>query len=96
MSLTTNDLKMNIIHIISNLNDIETLNGIYQSLTDSVTDNRKDTFLKGVAIELRNHVSFDDILKEQNYKPISYQAFRQAADAIEWEHSLDELLEALD
>ncbi len=96
MSLTANDLKMNIIHIISNMNDLETLNGIYQSLADSAAVNREDTFLKVVAIELRDHVSFDDILKEQNYKPISYQAFRQAADAIEWEHSLDELLEALD
>ena len=34
-------------------------------------------------------------MKEQKYKPITYQAFRKKADELEWEETLDELLETL-
>mgnify|MGYP000462534947 CR=1 FL=1 len=34
-------------------------------------------------------------MKEQKLKPITYQAFRKKADELEWEETLDELLETL-
>lgn len=48
------------------------------------------------AITLREDVTFEEILKEQNYKPISYQEVRALFDDIEWTETLDELLAALD
>jgi hypothetical protein len=47
-------------------------------------------------VEIREGVSYEQILREQDYHPISYNEFRELADQIEWEHSLEELLEALD
>jgi len=37
----------------------------------------------------------EGIMAEQNYKPITYEEFRAKADEIEWEESLEELLEAI-
>jgi len=35
------------------------------------------------------------MMKEQNYQPIAYKQFRQLADEIAWQESLDKLLEAV-
>ena len=56
--------------------------------------NEKLHFRDGV-VEIREGVSYDQILREQGYQPIAYKEFRALAEKIEWEHSLDELLEAL-
>lgn len=45
---------------------------------------------------LREDLTFEEILKEQNYKPISYEKVRALFDDIEWTETLDELLAALD
>lgn len=51
---------------------------------------------RDATVEIREGVSYKEILREQDYQPISYKEFRALADQIEWEHSLEELLEALD
>ena len=52
------------------------------------------TFLEAVT-NVRINVSLEQLMKEQKYKPITYQAFRKKADELEWEETLDELLETL-
>lgn len=47
-------------------------------------------------VEIEEHTDYERILSEQNYKPVTYEQFRALADDIEWEHSLDEMLAALD
>lgn len=51
-------------------------------------------FLEAVT-NTRTNVSLEQLMTEQNYKPITYQAFRKKADELEWEETLDELLETL-
>jgi len=52
------------------------------------------SFLKAVK-PVRKGVSLEQMMEEQNYKPITYQEFRAKADNLEWNETLEELLEAL-
>ena len=57
---------------------------------------RNENDLKSFTVEVDENISFQELLDEQDYKQISYEQFRKLADQIDWEHSLEELLEALD
>lgn len=100
--ITANDIKINIINIISNINDVNKLEKIYQGIEEVTSKpNQKNNLLKkpkleDAIVEIREGVTYQQILAEQNYKPMSYEEFRELADQIEWEHSLDELLAVLD
>jgi len=52
--------------------------------------------IQEVIVKIEEEADYDNILKEQNYQPITYEKFRALADDIEWEHSLDEMLAVLD
>ncbi len=93
--VNANDLKINIINLITKINDVDKLKMIYNNL-EEVNQSTKGITLNDTTIELREGVSFQQILDEQNYRPISYEEFRKIADDIEWDHSLEELLEQLD
>lgn len=96
MAATTNDIKMNIIKMITQINDISELERIYSSIEKEVEETNKKLKLEDAIIELRENISYQEVLSEQNYQPINYQDFRELADEIEWEHSLEELLAELD
>lgn len=95
MTVNTNDIKMNIINIISQIEDADRLEEIYESIEKDGLPSSKPN-LQDATIELKEGLTYSDILKEQNYKPITYVEFRKIADEIEWEHSLEELLAELD
>jgi len=44
---------------------------------------------------IRSNVSLEQIMAEQNYKPISYKEFRKLADKLELEEPIEELLALL-
>ena len=96
--VTTNDLKIDIINLITKINDLEKLKLIYQEIeaVDSHIVKTKgveqSTDFKDAIVEIREGITFNEILMEQNYQPTTYKDFRDIADQIEWEHSLDELL----
>ena len=101
--MTTNDVKIEIINLITQIDDIEQLKLIYREIeevgnkvTTSAVEPEKNLAFKDAIVEIRQGVSFKEFLKEQHYQPISYQGFRAIADQIKWEHSLDELLAAID
>ncbi len=100
--MSANDIKMNIIDLITRINDLNKLMLIYKNIEEvdnsSVKSDAsgKQLDYRDATIEIREGVSYEDILREQDYQPISYQEFRALVDQIEWEHSLEELLEALD
>lgn len=96
MTVNTNDIKMNIINIITRIEDIDKLERIYHALEKAVASENKKPDIKGAIVEIREGVSYKEILAEQNYKPISYEDFRELADKIEWDHSLEELLAEID
>ncbi|MEM8525523.1 MAG: hypothetical protein AAGG68_12855 [Bacteroidota bacterium] len=64
--------------------------------TTNNEDEEKLDFRDAV-VEIRENVTFEDLIKEQNYKPITYSEIRKITDEIDWgDVSLEELLEALD
>lgn len=100
--VNTNDIKMDIINLVSKINDLKKLKLIYKNLeqvdrmaSDTNGSDEPLNFRDGV-VEIREGVSYEQILREQNYQPIDYKEFRALAEQIEWQHSLEELLEALD
>ena len=96
MTVDTNDIKMNIINIITRMEDIDELERIYDSLEKGLADSSEKPDIKDAIVKIREGMSYKEILAEQNYKPISYDEFRKLADKIEWDHSLEELLAELD
>lgn len=47
-------------------------------------------------VEIREDVSLDDIVKEQNVQQITYAEIKAIADDMDWEYSLEELLAGID
>lgn len=100
--MSTNDIKMNIINLITRINDLNKLKLIHKkveevdqsSMEPAVSEKQLD--YGDAVVEIREGVSYEQILREQDYHPISYKEFRILADQIEWERSLEELLDALD
>lgn len=102
MMITANDIKINIINIVSSIDDVNKLEEIYQGIEEVASKSDQEINLSekpklsDAIVEIREGVTYQQILAEQNYKPMSYEEFRELADQIEWEHSLDELLAVLD
>lgn len=92
-------LRSDIVEILFKTDDVEILESIHSQLRDtkvSVQEIEKiPAFMEGVK-PIRREVSLEQIMREQNYKPITYEEFREKADQIEWDISLEELLAALD
>ena len=96
--MTINDLKVNIISIISNLQDMDLLNAVYHNLT--VKSELQDTpkgeidFTTGIT-QIRSKVSKDSIFEEQGNKTITYTEIKTNTNDIVREHSLEEMLDSL-
>jgi len=96
MTINTNDIKMNIINIISKIDDVDQLGNIYKSLEQYESENTPKPNIHDDLVEVTEGLSYKEILAEQNYKPISFEEFNVLAAQIEWEHTLEELLAELD
>ena len=86
-------LKSDILKILSKVDDVNLLKSVRNQLINSDKEESL-SFLKAVK-PIRKGVSLEQIVKEQNCKPITYQEFRAKADNLEWNETLEELLEAL-
>ncbi|MEL6837524.1 MAG: hypothetical protein AAFP77_31235 [Bacteroidota bacterium] len=93
---------MDIISLLSQINDLNELKRVYEEIkkieiaTPNVSDVKPKLDFRNATTEIGKSVSYKELLEEQNYQPISYETFRKLADEIEWDESLEELLEALD
>lgn len=87
-------LKSDIVKMLTNTTDIKTLKSIHRELETAKVDEPDMSFMEAVR-PIRESVSLEEIMAEQNYKPVSYEEFRAKADEIEWEEPLEELLEAI-
>jgi len=96
MTINTNDIKMNIINIITKIDDADKLERIYKKLEKDEFSVVKKPAIKEAIVEITEGLTYKEILTDQDYKPITYNEFRDLADQIEWDHSLEELLKALD
>lgn len=96
---TANDLKMNIISILSRINDLNVLRSINSSIEEisEQVPGEENTlpFEKGVTT-IRKNLHVDDIFAEQGNKSITFAEITEITRDIEWEHSLADMLAALD
>jgi hypothetical protein len=99
----TENIRSNLINIIQHINDDDALLNLFKQAVllekkeaKAHQKNKYVDFNEAIVEWDDENISFEDILKQQNYKPISYEEFQAKADEIEWEYSLDELLAALD
>ncbi|MEZ4887563.1 MAG: hypothetical protein R3E32_22715 [Chitinophagales bacterium] len=89
--------KMNIIEIIMGIDNDEALAKIENQaikVKQQITHKNKLNVFDAVK-PIRSNVSLEQIMSEQNYKPISYKEFRKLADKLELEESIEELLALL-
>ena len=99
---STNDIKMNIINLLTRINDPKKLNFIYKKIEkvnteeDSASTSQNITNLKDAFVEVRSGVSLEQILDEQNYIPMTRNEFDKLTAPIKWDRSLEKLLIALD
>jgi len=97
---TAKDIRSDILEILIKMDDIKTLEFIRNELKEiyeeSAKQEKKHTpfFMEGVK-PIREGISLDQIKSEQDYEPVTYEAFRKIAGRIKWEEPLDELLEAI-
>ena len=99
-AVNTNKLRKDIINVLTRIDDVKKLKLIFQQAEEieemNIVENEQNLDIEDGIVEVREGVSLDQILEEQNYKPIDYQEFKRLTNKIEWEHSLEELLENLD
>ncbi len=87
-------LKSDIVKMLKGITDINTLKSVHRELESAETAKPDMSFMEAVR-PIRESVSLEEIMAKQNYQPIRYEEFRAKADEIEWEESLEELLEAI-
>ncbi|MEM1358225.1 MAG: hypothetical protein AAGF89_08510 [Bacteroidota bacterium] len=91
--MTINDLKIDIITAVNQLSDISVLKEIKRSISSNAFGKSNSTSVwKNADVEIREGVSFDQLLKEQGYKKITFSEFTSNSLSNDWEVSLDTLL----
>ena len=90
------EIRSDILEIVFNIEDVNMLASIRQQL-QVVYNAKKESiplFMQAVK-PIRKNVSLETLTAEQHYKPVDYKQFREKVSDIEWEESLNELLDAL-
>ena len=89
-------IRTDIMEILSKIEDVSTLKSIHSDLVQKKETVKADIPLFMEAVRpIKEDVSLDEMIADQNYKPITYDEFRAKVDDLEWEETLDELLNAL-
>ena len=93
MTQDINTRKYKLIQQIIQLDDEQAISRIEQEVKQALSTDEK---LNLVIKPIRKSLTIDQIVEEQEYKPIKADEFFNIANEIEWEESLEELLEMLD
>jgi len=100
---TAKEIRSDILELLFQTEKIETLEKMRQQLRiiNKQVNNleaevkTEPAFFAGVR-PIREEVTLQEIMDEQNYQPCSYEEFRASADKIDWgDVTLDELLNAI-
>ena len=105
--MVANDIRMNIINIISRIENIDGLIAISEKAEavekEVVTVKKKPKRvtktlpLSEAKTGIRKGVTFEQILEEQKHKKgLQFEDFKELQEDEEWEYTIDELLAALD
>lgn len=99
------DIRSDILELLIQVEDIETLKEIRKELeliyrktqqkAQVKGEENSPGFLEGVK-GIRENVTLEQLKSEQNYSPCTFEAFRADADQIDWgDLSLEEMLQAI-
>ena len=87
-------IKLDIIEILFETENIPVLEEVRDHLKSANQKNELDPMQ--AMVEIKPAPSLQSIMQSQHYQPITFEAYREKVDTIEWEHSIDELLALLD
>jgi hypothetical protein len=94
------EIQTKIISLINNITDVNQLSAIHvdiQQKAQEVQEGNPEILPWQDSIaKIRDGISFEDLIKEQGQKSISYEEISKLSEGIRWENSLEELLEMLD
>jgi len=89
-------IRHDIVKMLFDLTDIAKLNQIKAHVQSSLHEKEGNSInFSSLGTEIRPHVSFDELVAEQNYKPVTYGDWKEEVKELQLEESLDELLDAL-
>lgn len=93
-AMTINDLKIDIINVVSQVTDISILSKIRNRIKQEVEkqSTAEYSYPKDAETEIRKGITFEDLMKEQNYQKISFDDFTDCGTDDHWEVSLDDML----
>jgi len=95
---TINDIRKSIVSKVFTINYLELLRSIGQHI-DTVRSENHDIetlpYQMGIT-SIRENLTADQIFKEQGNKSVTYKEIKEITKDMEWEHSLEEMLAALD
>lgn len=100
---TVKQIRSDILELLFKVKNIETLKAMHQELeviykhsgNSEVKSDLEPAFFEGIR-PVRENVTLEQLMNEQNYSPCSYEEFRETADQIDWgEITLDEMLEGI-
>jgi hypothetical protein len=97
MTMTaTMERKYRLIQLIMSVDNDEILSSIEDTIAKSQkpSPSPKPSFWDAVK-PIRKGVPFEQLLAEQGYKPLTYEAFRSKADEVDMQESVEELLALL-
>jgi len=84
-------IRTDIMELLLKIEDVNTLKSIHYDL---IQKNEIPEFMEAVR-PIKEDMSLDEMITNQNYKPVSYDEFRAKVDDLEWKETIDELLNAL-
>jgi hypothetical protein len=77
--LNSNDIKMDIISLITQIDDLNFLSNLRKEIVTRTAENESKQDFQTAVVEITEGISFEQILVNQNYKPISFDEFQQEA-----------------
>lgn len=89
--MSLDDIRRDIIDAVKELTDVALLEKIKRSVHQTDSRNLQSVW-QGAEVNIRQGVSFEDIMVEQNYQRVSFDEFTQLGCQDDWEVSLDVLL----
>jgi len=93
---TAKQIKSEIQDLLIKVEDVTALEAIRQELEIIHRKNDETPAFMEAVTPIREGVTLEQLMTEQNYTPCTYEEFREAADKVDWgEASLEELLAAL-
>lgn len=92
--MTVNDLKMDLITLISQVSDIATLQRLKATVEQQTATDA--AIWKGADTPVSSRITFEDMMVAQAYRPVSFEEFTAPAEVEGWEASLEELLSLAD